>query len=148
MYEIIRRRINTIIPLNRLLGIEIASIGDGSAEAHLEFRPEITNHIGTVHATATFGLAEAASGCAVAGLLAHRVTRVRLVALGSSIEFHRTARAALVATAQVTTPPALLRERFSGGDRVDVEVAVSVRDATGVAIASSKVSWRVSERRR
>ena len=32
------------------------SIGDGVAETRLPFRTEVTNHIGTVHATAIFGL--------------------------------------------------------------------------------------------
>ena len=65
VYEMLRRRIAEIIPLNKLLGIEIISIGDGVAETRLPFRSEVTNHIGSMHASAIFGVAEAASGCAM-----------------------------------------------------------------------------------
>src|SRR3954471_2321195 len=70
VYNLLRRRLGEIIPLNKLLGIEITSIGDGVAEARLPFRTEVTNHIGSMHATAIFGLAEAASGGAMSGAFA------------------------------------------------------------------------------
>ena len=35
VYEMIRRRMGEIIPLNKLVGIEVVSIGDGVAEASL-----------------------------------------------------------------------------------------------------------------
>ena len=80
VYEILRRRLGKIIPLNQVLGIEIVSIGDGVAQARLPFRSEVTNHIGSVHATAIFGLAEAASGAALAGAFAPVVMSIRPVA--------------------------------------------------------------------
>ena len=60
-HETIRERLGGAIPLNALLGLVITSIGDGTAEVRLPFRREVTNHVGGVHATAIFGVAEAAS---------------------------------------------------------------------------------------
>ena len=54
VYSLLRKRLGEIIPLNRLLGIEFVSIGDGVATARLPFRQDSTNHLGTVHATAMF----------------------------------------------------------------------------------------------
>jgi uncharacterized protein (TIGR00369 family) len=146
MYEPIRQRIDTIIPLNRLLGIEIVSIGDGVAQARLPFRTEVTNHLGFVHATATFGIAEAASGCAVAGMLAAQITKIRPVASAGSVHFHKVTRSSLLAIARVVESPEALRERLVRSGTVELDVSVTVRDESDLDIASIVVTWHISRR--
>src|SRR5262245_66032977 len=87
VYELLRRRLAEIIPLNKLLGIDITSIGDGVAEARLPFRAEVTNHIGSVHAAAIFGVAEAASGGAMSGAFARDVLSIRPAAANANVTF-------------------------------------------------------------
>ncbi len=129
MYDLLRRRLKDIIPLNQLLGIQIVSIGDGVAEARLPFRTEVTNHIGSMHATAIFGLAEAASGCAVSGAFAPVIMKVRPVAANASVTFSRIARTDLVAHAMTGAPSKELRAELASSGKVVFDVVVNVRDA-------------------
>lgn len=144
VYGMIKSRLSDIIPLNHLLGIEIVSIGDGVAETRLPFRQEITNHIGTVHATAIFGLAEAASGGAMSGAFAPVATSIRPVAASATVEFSRIARTDIVARATTNAGSKELRETLQRDGKVMFDVAVKLFDATDAEIGRVTVSWHVS----
>ena len=118
VYGMIKSRLSSIVPLNNLLGIEIVSVGDGIAEARLPFRHEITNHIGSVHATAIFGLAEAASGGAMSGAFAPIATSIRPVAASATVEFSRIARTDIVARARTALGSKDLRETLERDGKV------------------------------
>ena len=118
VYGMIKSRLSSIVPLNNLLGIEIVSVGDGIAEARLPFRHEITNHIGSVHATAIFGLAEAASGGAMSGAFAPIATSIRPVAASATVEFSRIARTDIVARARTALGSKELRETLERDGKV------------------------------
>ena len=60
-YEEIKDRLATLIPFNSHIGIEIVVIGDGTAQACLPKLRNNTNHLGLIHAAATFGVGEAAA---------------------------------------------------------------------------------------
>jgi uncharacterized protein (TIGR00369 family) len=146
-YEVIRSRMGSSIPLNRLLGIEVAVIGDGAATARLPFHPEVTNHIGSVHATAIYGLAEAASGAAIAGAFADDIDKLRAVATGSTIRFLHVARSELTAEAAVEGERAVLRAELAAAGRLVLPVAVAVRDQRGVTVASADIVWHLRRAR-
>jgi len=146
VYRMIESRLAEIVPLNSHLGIEIVSIGDGIAETRLPFRREITNHIGTVHATAIFGLAEAASGGAMSGAFAPVALAIRPVAAAASIAFARTARSSLTARARSTRGSHELREALSRDGKVVFDVAVQVTDDADADIAEITVSWHISRK--
>jgi uncharacterized protein (TIGR00369 family) len=147
VFAMLRRRLGEIIPLNKLLGIEIVSIGDGIAEARLPFRPEVTNHIGSVHATAIFGLAEAASGGAMSGAFAPVMLSVRAVAGSAVVRFLKVARTDLVARAKLTADAGVLRTELDNAGKVVFDVAVEVQDAGGAGIAELTVAWHVTRNR-
>jgi uncharacterized protein (TIGR00369 family) len=146
VYDIIRRRLGEIIPLNKLLGIEIISIGDGVAEARLAFRPELTNHIGSVHATAIFGLAEAASGYAMSGAFAPVILKIRPVAANANVSFSKIARTDLIAHARTVESPEELRAKLAAAGRVVFDVVVNVHDAAGLAVGQVTVAWHVARK--
>ena len=50
----------TDLPFNKLIGLNIAA--DSEYLLSLDDKPDYTNHLGTVHASALFSLAEATSG--------------------------------------------------------------------------------------
>jgi uncharacterized protein (TIGR00369 family) len=118
VYGMARRRLADQIPLNDLLGIEILSVGDGVGEARLPFRPEVTNHIGSLHATAIFGVAEAASGCAMTGAFAPVILDVRPVAASAEVQFMKVARSGLVATARTSAPADELRAQLKSEGKI------------------------------
>jgi uncharacterized protein (TIGR00369 family) len=146
VFDILRRRLGEIIPFNKLLGIEIVSIGDGVAEARLPFRTEVTNHIGTMHATAIFGLAEAASGCAMSGAFAPVILRIRPVAASATVTFSKIVRTDLTAHATTAEPPQELRAKFESAGKVMFEVVVKLRDAAGADVAQVTVAWHVAKK--
>jgi uncharacterized protein (TIGR00369 family) len=146
MYDLVRRRLNEIIPLNKLLGIEIVSIGDGVAEARLPFRDDLTNHMGTMHATAIFGLAEAASGCAMSGAFVPIILRIRAVAVTATAKFSKIARGDLIARARVLGESGALQETLAAAGRVQFDVQVSVLDPAGAEIGELTVAWQVSSK--
>ncbi|HEU0083894.1 MAG TPA: DUF4442 domain-containing protein [Bradyrhizobium sp.] len=147
VFGMLRRRLGEIIPLNKLLGIEIVSIGEGTAEARLPFRPEVTNHIGSVHATAIFGLAEAASGGAMSGAFAPVMLSVRAVAGSAVVRFLKVARSDLVARARLTADAGVLRTELDKAGKVVFDVVVEVQDAGGANIAELTVAWHVTRDR-
>ena len=146
VYSMMKSRLANIIPLNTLLGVEIVSVGDGVAEARLPFRPEITNHIGSVHATAIFGLGEAASGGAMLGAFAPVATLIRPVASNASVTFTRIARSDLVAKAKTSLGSQELRQSLERDGKAVFDVGVNLYDVTGAEIAQLTVSWHVSKK--
>jgi len=148
VYDLLRRRFGKMIPLNRVLRIEIVSIGDGVAQARLPFRREVTNHLGSVHATAIFGLAEAASGAAMAGAFAPVILSIRPVAATANVSFLSIARTDLVADAKVPEPAQDLRAKLAESGRVLFDVAVDVRSTTGATVAQMTVAWHVAAKRK
>lgn len=146
MYDLLRQRLGEIVPLNTLLGIEIVSIGDGVAEARIPFRTEVTNHLGTLHATAIFGLAEAASGAAMSGAFAPVILRIRPVAASAQVTFLKIARSDLTAHAVTGEPSQALRDKLAHDGKVTFDVAVTMRDASNHDIAEMTVAWHVSQK--
>ena len=144
VYGVLRWRISEIVPLNKLLGIEIISVGDGVAEARVPFRPDVTNHIGTMHATAIFGVAEAASGGAMSGALAPVVAQVRPVAAAAHVHFTKAARSGLIARAKAMESSEALRRRLADEGKVAFDVDVDVYDEAGAEIAKITVTWHVT----
>jgi len=146
VYDIIRRRLAEIIPLNKLLGVEIVSIGDGVAEARLPYRPEVTNHIESMHATAIFGLAEAASGYAMSGAFAPVILQIRPVAASAHVKFSKIARTDLTARARTAQSSQELRAKLAAAGRVTFDVVVTVHDAAGADVGQVTVVWHVAKK--
>jgi uncharacterized protein (TIGR00369 family) len=148
VYGIIRNRMDHVIPLNQLLGVDIVSVGDGIAEAKVALQPQLKNHIGTAHATLMFGVAEAASGAAMAGALAPAMAEIRPVAAQAQIKFLKVAKSDLVARAAVRGETSDLRARLEQAGTIAFDVDVQVFDALGPQVAEVVVNWHVSQRQR
>ena len=146
VYDLLRRRLGEIIPLDKLLGIEITSIGDGVAEARLPFRTEVTNHIGTMHATAIFGLAEAASGGAMSGAFAPVILGIRPVAASAHVTFSKIARTDLVAHATTVGSSEDLRAKLAEAGKVIFDVLVKMHDDKNLEVAEMTVAWHVAKK--
>ena len=146
VYDLIRRRMGEIIPLNTLLGIEIVSIGDGVAQARVPFRTELTNHLGTMHATAIFGVAEAASGAAMSGAFAPVILRIRPVAVNATIAFSKMVRSDLTAHGRTSESSQELRAKLADTGKVVFDVTVDLRDASEADVAQVTVAWHVTSK--
>lgn len=143
MLDFIKAQLQATVPFAAHVGVLITIVECGRAEATLDERPEVTNHIATIHAGALFTLAEAASGAAMAGALAPVLMQVRPVASHGAITYRKPAKGPLVARAQVSrTPDELIGEIGSVG-KTAFDVAVSIVDAEGTEVATVDVGWHV-----
>ena len=134
----------TGIPFNSFLGIERAA-GD---EPRLALREaaDLTNHLGTVHASAQFALAEAASGeCLLRmfGDIAKRATVVPVVR-SAEVKFRKPAQGAIRAGGQIGEDVARkARAALEGRGRALIPVEVAVEDAAGNVTMTASFEWFV-----
>ena len=61
-YEMLKAQLSAVVPFASYVGVELGTIGEGTATATLDQSHNTSNHIATMHAGALFTLAEAASG--------------------------------------------------------------------------------------
>ena len=119
--------------------MELAAEGCG----HLLELPEtglLLNHVGTIHASVQFALAEACSG---EFLLRHfGANEVFAVLRRSEVKFRRPAQGNLLASARSAdaATEALSRKGMAPG-RALVSVFVEVSDAQGVITMSGRYDW-------
>ena len=147
IYDMIRSQIARSVPFARHAGVEIDTIGNGRASAHLPFRPEGLNHIGTQHAAALFALGEAASGAAMAGAFAPILLEVRPVAAEASIRYFGLAKGAVTADARVEAEPDALLAAMKIDGKVRFPIVVSLKGEDGIEIGEMTVDWHVSKKR-
>ena len=69
IYEMIRDHMDKSVPFATVTGVELVEVSPQRGVAALKKRPEVENHIQTMHAGAMFTLGEAASGAALGGVL-------------------------------------------------------------------------------
>jgi uncharacterized protein (TIGR00369 family) len=132
-----------VVPFNRHLGIEITDLEAGRASATLPEAPHLLNHVGTQHAAALFAVAEAASGAAVAGALAHVITSVTPLARSAQIAYLKPARGPITATARIDGDTTEVRARLDSAGKTDFSVLVDLLDAQAVKVAELTVAWYV-----
>lgn len=110
--------------------------------------PELTNHIGSVHAGALFTLAETASGGAMMASFGAAVGEgVRPLVRRSEIRYLRVARGEIIATARIAEPAEAIADRLARDGRTDFEVAVALTDAEGQTVAEMDVTWNLARPR-
>jgi acyl-coenzyme A thioesterase PaaI-like protein len=141
--DAIRGALATAIPFNGHVGLEVLDVAPESCSVRLPDRPELRNHLGTAHAAALFAAGEAASGGAFGAAFAELlITGALPVVRNAEIRFRRPARGAIIATATVADADSALALLEAHG-RVDVPVAVQMRDADGEVVATMRVEWLV-----
>tara|TARA_R110002124_G_C8847751_1_gene506077 strand:- start:77 stop:529 length:453 start_codon:yes stop_codon:yes gene_type:complete len=143
-YEMIKAHLSRAVPYATHTGVTIDEVGAGVARAALPMRPEVSNHIGTVHAGAMFTLAEAASGAALAGCFADNLLSLRPVAAEASIRYLKVAKGSLTAEARVDGDVDAVRATLASAGKVAFPITVTITDETGVPVAAVTVSWHVS----
>ena len=78
------------LPFNKYLGLRVGRSDDKSAVI-LEPRPHHLNHVGTVHATVIYGIAEAASGNCLLARFPNLVDSFVAMLRHSSVKYRRPA---------------------------------------------------------
>lgn len=146
LHNMIRDRIAETVPFARHVGVHVFSVDDGQGGARLEQTETSINHIGTQHAGAIFRLGEATSGAAMAGAFAEQILSIRPIAKAAQIAFKAAAKGGLEAAAHTLRPADELRASLAADGRVEFDVAVTIRDQSGLEVASMTVAWHVRGR--
>lgn len=136
----------TDLAINKALGIQLALVGDG----HILEMPEaplLLNHVGTVHASALFALAEAGSGELLLRHLGDARSQVLAVLRTSEVKFRKPARGALRAFARFPDGVAdTLTADLAARGRALASVLVEVADAQGVITMTGQYDWFLQRR--
>ena len=146
-YDLIRKQLSKTVPFARHAGVEIETVEKGRAIAHLPFRPEGLNHIGTQHAAALFAVGEAASGAAMAGAFAPMLLEIRPVATEAAIRFLAVAKGPVRAEALVKGNADDLVAAVKTDGKSVFQVAVNLTGEAGAKVAEMTVDWHVSMKR-
>ena len=142
-YEMIKTHLDQTVPFARFIGVRIDEVGPGHARTSLVQRPEVSNHIETMHAGAMFTLGEAASGGALAGGFADILLKLRPVAAKAEIEYLKIARGTLTAQARIDGDLPAIRATLASEGKVRFWVAVAITDEAGVDVVGMRVEWHV-----
>ncbi|MHC4566907.1 MAG: PaaI family thioesterase [Planctomycetota bacterium] len=124
------------LPFNKLIGLKdsVQSVELDCAEKHM-------NHVGTVHATVIFGIAEACSGKFIIEHLSQDFPEGIAVTRGADIRYRNPGTGQIEAKVTGCEPPVesvIERLRRRGIAKISVEVEVSSVDGT---LATSHFEW-------
>lgn len=96
-----RQRLTQAEPVLGYLGLEVVEARPGAAVLRLRLRRDVSNHVGTVHGGAQYGLGEATAIALAATLFPEHVEYLNLLTANASITYHRLARGDLTARAVI-----------------------------------------------
>ncbi len=141
--EMIRGGIEQM-PYNAMVGVRITEMEGGRARGALAARPEVGNHVGTMHAGAQFSLIEAVSGAAVSSALLDLLGRAVPLAQGAELTYRRPARGDVVAEAVLDPAEAArVRAELEAQGRARFDVRVSVTDEHGTLATEAVMRWYI-----
>lgn len=141
--EMIRGGIESM-PYNAMVGVRILEMDGGHARGALASRPEVGNHVGTMHAGAQFSLIEAVSGAAVSSAFLDLLGRAVPLAQGAELTYRRPARGDVVAEAHVDAlEVARVRSELGAQGRARFDVHVTVTDAQGTLATEATMRWYI-----
>jgi acyl-coenzyme A thioesterase PaaI-like protein len=134
----------TLLPFNRLVGLEKAPIGSGFLLC-LPSSPNYLNHLGTVHATAQLALAEASS----AEFLLQRfggAAGVAPVVRRLEAKFRKPANGRIFSRATADeSEVAKLTSDLEAKGRAQVSVSVEIVDENRVVAMTAVVEWFIAK---
>ncbi len=131
----------TDLAINKTLGMQLAPEGSG----HILEMPEsslLLNHVGTVHASVQFALAEASSGEFLLRHLGEAPGQVFAVLRTSDVKFRKPAHGALRASARFAVGAVdSLSDELASRGRALASVLVEIADAQGVVTMTGQYDW-------
>jgi acyl-coenzyme A thioesterase PaaI-like protein len=136
----------TDLAINKSLGMQLAPAG-AAYILEMPGSAVLLNHVGTVHASAQFALAEASSGEFLLAFLGEQQSQVLAVLRTSEVKFRKPAHGTLRASARFADGGAdsLTTELASRG-RALASVLVEVGDLNGVVTMTGRYDWFLQHR--
>lgn len=131
----------TDLGINRTLGMQLASAGSGHV-LEMQESPLLLNHVGTIHASVQFALAEASSGEFLLGHLGSLQDQTFAVLRSSEVKFRKPAHGALRASASFATAGAeSLSAELTSRGRALAGVLIEIADLQGIVTMTGRFDW-------
>lgn len=128
------------IPFIQKTGIQY----NDSGTLKLEFCQSIQNHVGTIHASAQFVLAEAASGDCLQALFPELLDKVFVVLREAKIKYRKPAEQSISAYSSVNKNSILVfRDQLTKKGKGTIEITVEIKDMDGNITCSGRFKWFV-----
>lgn len=128
----------------------VAKLGmarDAAGALCLPASATLHNHLGTVHASAQFALAETASGDALFQAFPDLADEVLAVVRDARVKFRQPAASTLTAKVSIDAEAqAQLREQFARKGRAFISVAVTLLDVAGGVTCEGQFDWYIQRR--
>jgi acyl-coenzyme A thioesterase PaaI-like protein len=135
--------LSRMIPFNRTHGVKILTLGEHRVQTTAPYRRRNLNHLRGIHACCIATVAEFSSGLLFLSRL--NPNRYRLIMAGMEIDYHYQAKAAIVATTDLTD--AELKERvlkpLSNQESVRTTLTSEVHDPAGNLVATARITWQI-----
>ena len=131
----------TDLALNQALGLRLVP-EPNTAVLEMPESPLLLNHVGTIHASAQFALAEASSGEFLLRHLGDAQSQVFAVLRTSEVKFRKPAHGTLHASAKFADGGAdSLSTELASRGRTLVSISIEVADAQGVVTMTGQFDW-------
>jgi len=125
--------------------LELVEAGRGAARLRLDLRPEMTNHVGLLHAGALYTLAETTAGVAVQGAVPEAMILLR----DATLRYLRPAHTDVAAVGLVDLEAARqARECFAADGRTDLAATVTVSATSGEELVEATFTYALRSRSR
>jgi hypothetical protein len=129
------------IPFHRLIGVRAPRPGEAAMLA-LDDGPGLHNHLGTIHASAQYALAEACSGALLLDRLGDLASTVVPVLRRGEVKYRHPARGTLCASAALAAvDEARVRSELATKGRSMVQIAVQVVDPAQAVVLTAALYW-------
>lgn len=126
--------------------VKHVGIEEDNGEVSLECRDEVLNHLGTIHASAQFTLAETQSGLHLQKLFPELEGKVVPVLRDSSMKYKKPALKRIEAFASSSEESVQkFKEQFAKKGRGSIEINVEVKDVDAVTLSTAAFSWFVQK---
>ncbi len=134
----------TDIPFNRHIALEFC--GDDRGVMCLSHSPEMTNHLGTIHASAQFALAEACSGQYLLSTFPEYAEDCVAVLRKSEVKYGRQTKENIYAVAESDEGrTSLFRSRLERKGRALIPIGVVIRDEKEEVTMEGTFDWFVAK---
>lgn len=126
------QRLAETVPYSGTIEPHVLELSPGHAVVAMDDRPEVRNHLDSIHAVALMNLGEVASGLAV---LTSLPLDARAILVGLQIEYHKKARGRLVARSHC--------ELVADNEEQRLTAPAQVNDEQGDEVATITAHWAV-----
>ncbi len=130
--EIFSQAIGRMAPYSGTISPLVIDLSEGFCRIQMEDRPEVQNHLNSIHAIALVNLAEMTSGLA---MLYSAPKDARSIITGLSIEYSKKARGRITSECRCQAPKTNQRREY--------DFDVVLRDEQADEVARARVRWLI-----